>query len=127
MALFEAVISQNGLTRNPPPDSAGYGNPIGLIAKGDASIFTKSAGVSAANELAGDIKTVLHELIHMAGENRYYTDRTFAEIVKKDYPGLSTSIWPGDKADTKHKAAMKDPNNTSWGSYWNYGLSKKCF
>jgi hypothetical protein len=26
-----------------------------------------------------------------------------------------------------HKAAMKDPGHISWGYYWNYGLSKKCF
>jgi|GEM_PF-4341774 len=37
------------------------------------------------------------------------------------------SIWPGDKRDIYHEAAMKDPNHISWSYYWNYGLTKKCF
>jgi hypothetical protein len=67
--------------------SAGYGNPIGHIAKGDAAIFVVGGASDSAIQLAGDIRGILHELMHMAGQKKNYTARAFAEIVRRELSG----------------------------------------
>ena len=125
--MFEAVMLEGGLTRNPLPGSAGHGNPIGNIAQGDATIFVERRPYGAADQLESDTKGVLDELMHLGGQKRHYTDRAFAEIVYRDYQGLSRSIWPGDKNYKFYKEAQKNPNHIGWSYYFHYAVKKKCF
>jgi hypothetical protein len=127
MGMFEAVILEDGLTRTAPPGSAGYGSPIGNIAQGDAAIFVGSVPFGPADQLQVDVKGVLGELMHLGGQRKYYTDRAFAEVVHRDYPGLSRSIWPGDKNYKFHKDAQKNPNHIGWSYYFHYAVNKTCF
>jgi hypothetical protein len=129
MALFESVVSgKGGLTRNPVEGSAGYGSPSGSIAKGDAGIFVKGyPNLSPGEQLAADVKGVLGELMHHGGQNKYYTDRSFADIVHRDYPGQSRSIWPGDKSYKYYKEARKNDNHIGWSYYFHYLPNLRCF
>jgi YD repeat-containing protein len=127
MGMFEAVMLEDGLTRNPPPGSAGHGNPIGNIAQGNAQIFVESRPFGSADQLQTDVKGVLAELMHLGGQKASYTDRAFANIVHNDYPKLTTSIWPGDKSYKYHKDALKDDNHIGWSYYWHYAVNRTCF
>ena len=83
LAMFDAVRSQNGFTRTPPPGSAGYGNPIGRISKGMPK-FLPWAVLAIPQFNLPAIKGAFHELMHMAGQKKDYSDRVFAEIVRQD-------------------------------------------
>ena len=98
MGLFESVVSgKGGFTSTAPPGSAGYGNPTGRIAKNDAGIFLfGSARNSASLQLHFDTKGALHELMHLAGSNKYYTDKQFADLVHDNPAYKSRSPYPPD-------------------------------
>ncbi len=128
MGLFEALMSKDRLTRNAPRESAGYGSPYGTIGKGNAPIFVfGSWDDSPADQLNADAKGVLNELLHVAGQKKPYSDRQFAEVVHRDYPGLSKSMWPDDEHYKFHKDARKNPNHMGWSYYFHYAVNKKCF
>ena len=127
MGMFEAVMLEDGLTRNAPPGSADHGNPIGHIAQGDAQIFVESRPFGPADQLQADVKGVLAELMHLAGQKASYTDRAFADIVHRDYPSLTTSIWPGDTSYKYRKDALKNDNHIGWSYYWHYAVNRTCF
>ena len=125
----ESVVSgKGGLTRNPVAGSAGYGSPSGSIAKGDAGIFVKGyPNFLPGEQLAADVKGVLGELMHLGGQNKYYTDRDFARVVQRDHPGLSRSVWPGDTSYKFYKDAKRNPNHIGWSYYFHYAPNVKCF
>lgn len=126
--MFDSLVTgSGGLTRVAPPGSAGHGSPTGSFKKRDAGIFLEARQFGSEDQLIADIKGALGELMHLGGQNAYYTDRDFAEIVHRDFYNLTTSIWPGNPADTYHKAAMKDPNNISWSYYWHQAVDRLCF
>jgi len=127
LAMFDSVVRSGGLTRVAPPGSAGHGSPTGSLKKGNAGIFLETTQFGPVDQLSADIKGALGELMHLGGQNAYYTDRDFAEIVHRDFYTLTTSIWPGDPRDTYHKAAMKNPNNISWSYYWHQAVDRLCF
>jgi hypothetical protein len=66
-------------------------------------------------------------LLHLAGQKKHYSDWRFAEVVHRDYPGLSQSIWPGDKNYKFYKDAQNNPNHIGWSYYFHYAVNKKCF
>jgi YD repeat-containing protein len=128
LAMFDSVVNgSGGLTRVAPPGSAGHGSPTGSLERRNAGIFLEARPFGPEDQLKADIKGALAELMHLGGQNAYYTDRDFAEIVHRDFYNLTTSIWPGNPADTYHKAAMKDPNNISWSYYWHQAVDRLCF
>ncbi len=127
MGMFEAVMLEDGLTRTPVPGSAGYGSATGNIAQGDAQIFVESRPFGPADQLQADTKGVLGELIHLGGQKKVYTDRAFAVIVHRDYPGLTTSIWPGNPNYKLRKDAKENPNHIGWSYYWHQAVNRKCF
>jgi hypothetical protein len=127
MSLFESIVNgSGGFTRTAPPGSAGYGNPLGRIAKGDAGIFSRGdARHSASLQLIFDTQTVLHELLHLAGSKRYYTDQQFAEAVQSNPANQSRSPYPPDTPALQSE--LKDPGAIGWGAYWDDVLKQKCF
>ena len=125
MDLFEAVVSQGGITRTPPPGSAGYGNPTGKIKNNNAAIFSAVKFKDPSLQLLADIHTTLHELLHLAGYNRYYTDEEFARAVYNNQEYHSRSPYPPYEP-ALHKE-LKDPGALGWGAYWNDVLMQKCF
>lgn len=127
MGMFEAVMLEDGLTRTPVPGSAGYGSATGNIAQGNAAIFVESRPFGPADQLQADVKGVLGELMHLGGRKASYTDRAFADIVHRDYPGLTTSIWPGNQNYRFHKDALKNDNHIGWSYYWHQAVNRKCF
>jgi YD repeat-containing protein len=128
MGLFEALMSKDRLTRNAPPGSAGYGSPYGTIGKGNAPIFVPGSwDESPANRLQADVKGVLNELLHVAGQKELYSDLQLAGVVHRDYPKLSKSIWPGERAYKFRNDARKNPNHIGWSYYFHYAVNTKCF
>lgn len=127
MGMFEAVMLEDGLTRTPVPGSAGHGSATGNIPQGDAQIFVESRPFGPADQLQADVKGVLGELMHLGGQKATYTDRAFAIIVHRDYPGLTTSIWPGDQNYKYRKDAKDNPNHIGWSYYWHQAVNRKCF
>lgn len=128
LAMFDSLVAgSGGLTRVRPPGCVGSACPTGSLQKGNAGIFLDARPFGPEDQLKIDIQGALAELMHLGGQNAYYTDRDFAEIVHRDFPNLTTSIWPGDPADTYHKAAMKDRNNISWSYYWHQAVDRLCF
>jgi RHS repeat-associated protein len=125
MALFESVVAQGRITRIAPLGSAGYGNPIGNIAKGDAAIFQRGGARTSTLQLIFDTEGTFHELMHFAGSKRYYTDRQFAEAVHNNPAYKSRSPYPPDTPQLRGE--LKDPGAIGWGAYWNDVLKQKCF
>jgi len=125
MDLFEAVVKQGGITRTRPPGSAGYGNPIGKIKNNNAAIFSAVKFKDPGLQLLADIHTTMHELLHLAGYNRYYTDEEFARAVHNNQEYRSRSPSPPDEPALRKE--LNDPGALGWGAYWNDVLMQKCF
>jgi len=127
MALFESVVNgKGGFTRTAPPGSAGYGSPTGQISKGDAGIFLIGrAKWSPELQLTFDIMGALHELMHLAASNKYYTDKQFADAVHDNPAYKSRGNYPPDTPALAKE--LKNPNAIGWSIYWNDLLRQKCF
>jgi hypothetical protein len=125
MDLFEAVVKQGRITRIPPAGSAGFGNPIGKIKNNNAAIFSAVKFNNPSLQLLADIQTTLHELLHLAGYNHYYTDEEFARAVHNNQEYRSRSPYPPDEPALHDE--LKDPGALGWGAYWNDVLMQKCF
>ena len=125
MELFEAVVKQGKITRNPPTGSAGYGNPLGRIKDKNAGIFSSQKFKDPKLQLLADTQTVLHELLHLAGYNRYYTDEEFARAVDNNQEYHSRSPFPPNEPALRKE--LNDPGGLGWGAYWNDVLMQKCF
>jgi RHS repeat-associated protein len=127
MGMFEAVMLEDRLTRNPPPGSGGHGSPIGNIARGNAAIFVEFRSWDRAGQPLADLKGVLGDLMHLGGEKKFYTDRAFANIVHRDYPGLTIQMWPGDPNYKHYQAAKNNENSIEWSYYWHQAVNTTCF
>jgi YD repeat-containing protein len=129
--LYKAVRKQGGIVRGGLADNNRVSATVsGHIFKGEkpdgATIYLNSnfefgstdPQVQAAAVNALDGFNVLHELIHHAGLNGYYTDRQIAETVSQmtGVPGLP------NRKDYKSDTAFVGANS----SYFSKVLSQKC-
>lgn len=129
--LFDAVRSQGGFVRGGLADENHVGATVsGHIyngkKRGDATIHIGSnfelgssdpqTRADVVNKL--DAFQVLHELIHHAGRNNYYTDRQVAEVLSKmtGTPGLP------NRKDYKSDKDFLGANST----YFSQVLAQKC-
>jgi hypothetical protein len=75
--VFQAFLKQplphDLFTNNLPPGTLGEGNPVGNIRKGTAQIALP--GFPYADKIIG-------ELFHLAGRNKFYTDKQLADAVR---------------------------------------------
>lgn len=86
---FGAFLNQNKRTvfdRKLPPNSAGFANPSGNIKQGNAMIHI------AGSQVLYDAEATLSELFHLAGRNRFYSDKDLATALSKStYSSLAYS------------------------------------
>jgi hypothetical protein len=82
--VAKKFFAQSGqrFTRNRPPRSRGYANPIGRIAENRGQIYVKGSITGGANaQLSTDIGGTIAELFHLAAEGRHYSDEEVATAV----------------------------------------------
>jgi len=91
MRSWRTAANHSLITHNKPSNSWGYGNPVGNIKTGDAAVFSANAGTGFIAD------TVIGELFHLAGQNKYYTDEQLAKAVHNSRYASDTAavICPG--------------------------------
>ncbi len=134
--ILDMIDKVTNFTRTAPAKSAGYGNAMGTFKGKDASIYgLGNASKDSDSQLVDDVNTVIHEILHLAGYSRKFSDRDFADIVHSSsdaaipfegpYP-IRDPYGAGLSAEDK-KTLKNDPGNLLWSGYWARVLDKKCF
>ena len=120
--VFNAFLAQGAnhplITRNKPSDSWGYGNPVGNIKKGDAAIFSLNKGTTGS-----DADTVISELFHLAGQNKYYTDERLAKAVHNSSYASDAAAVIAPEAnifDKQHYQARGWRKDQAYSAYFHY-------
>jgi hypothetical protein len=111
-------------TKELPPGSLGYGNPIGNIRKGTAQI-----AMPASPHADG----IIAELFHLAGRNKHYTDKQLAEAVRRfpEYAEVANkAIDPSlNIYDSRYQAPPNwtEENEGGYSAYFHYAQYNICF
>ncbi|HEY2975432.1 MAG TPA: hypothetical protein VGJ48_23155 [Pyrinomonadaceae bacterium] len=120
--VFNAFLAQGGnhplITRNKPSGSWGYGNSVGKIKNGDAAIFSLNKGTTGS-----DADTVISELFHLAGQNKYYTDEQLAKAVhNSSYASDATAVIAPEANifDKQHYQARGWRKDQAYSAYFHY-------
>ena len=107
-----------------PNGSLGYGNPVGNIKKSNAQIALPGTP---------DADGIIGELFHLAGQNKYFTDKQLAEAVRKfpEYTevankALDPSVNIYDPA-YKAPADWTEENEGGYSAYFHYAQYNICF
>ena len=126
--LFDAVANGGGFIRGGDADKHNIGGTVsGSITGGDAGIHIASRFLYGGNPTEAekavvrnhlDAFVILHELVHHAGVNGYYSDRQLAEAIFKmtGTPGLPV------RSDYASEWAYIKANS----AYWNNILRSVC-
>jgi YD repeat-containing protein len=120
--VFNAFLAQGAnhplITRNKPSNSWGYGNPVGKIKHGDAAIFSPNGGTTGS-----EADTVISELFHLAGSNKYYTDEQLAKAVHNSSYASDAAAVIAPEAnifDKQHYQARGWRKDQAYSAYFHY-------
>jgi len=129
--VFKAFLNQKAhtlFTRAAPPGSEGYGNPIGNIRNGTASIYSAPA---TGNQTLFDADATISELFHLAGQNKWYSDKELAiALSKSSYAGLAASFISPERNifDPSYvsRAGETERNQVAYSNYFHTIQSNVC-
>jgi hypothetical protein len=126
--VFDAFLSQpkphDLFTTKLPKGSLGYGNPVGNIRKSTAQIAMPGKP---------DADGVIGELFHLAGRNKYYTDKQLAEAVRKFPQYADVANKALDPSVNIYDPAYNAPpdwteeNQGGYSAYFHYAQYNICF
>ncbi len=126
--VFHEFLKQNVpqalFTKDLPDGTLGYGNPVGNISQGTAQIAVP--GFPYADDIIG-------ELFHLAGKNKFYTDKQLAEAVRmfSEYAKVADqALEPSVNIYDSRYQPLPDwteANEGGYSAYFHYAQYNICF